>query len=184
MAILPINLYGDDVLNKKSVKITKVDAKLLAFISDMFDTMNNADGIGLAANQVGSSASVFVIDLTDVEEFSYLGKMIFINPRIEFPESESIAMEEGCLSIPDVRAEVVRPKSLIIHYQDLELKEHVMNADKWLARVIQHEYDHLQGIYFTDKVSEESKKELKKVLQQIKDRKIDCDYPVTSKKKK
>ncbi len=184
MAILPINLYGDDILNKKTVKITKVDSKLLTFISDMFDTMDNADGIGLAANQVGSNQSVFVIDLSDVEEFAHLKKMIFINPRLEFRTEETVAMEEGCLSLPDIRAEVTRPKALTIFYQDLELKDRSLEADNWLARVIQHEFDHLQGIFFTDKVSDDKKQELIKELQKIKERKIDCDYPVTPKKKK
>jgi peptide deformylase len=184
MALLPIYLYGDDVLYKKSVRVTKVDEKLLSFISDMFDTMDNADGIGLAANQVGSTHSLFIIDLTHIEEYAHLGKMIFLNPKIEKYSRETVIKEEGCLSIPDIRAEVVRPDAVTITYQDLKLQDQKLEAQGWLARVIQHEYDHLQGVFFTDKVSDDMKKELKKALQDIKDRKIDCDYPVTPKKKK
>ncbi len=184
MALLPIQLYGDDILKKKTVKITKVDDKLLKLISDMFDTMENAEGIGLAANQVGSTKSLFIIDLTHIEEYAHLKKMIFLNPRLENYSEEKVMMEEGCLSVPDVRAEVLRPKSFTLVYQNLELKENRLEADNWIARVIQHEYDHLQGVYFTDRVSDEKKKELKKVLRQIRERKIECDYPIVPKIKK
>jgi peptide deformylase len=184
MALLPVNLYGDDILNKKAVKVTKVDDKLLAFISDMFDTMENADGIGLAANQVSSSHSLFIVNLSHIEEYAHLGKMIFLNPHLENYSKESVVKEEGCLSIPNIHAEVVRPNAVTLVYQDLKLEKQKLEADDWLARVIQHEHDHLLGIFFTDKVSDEKKKELKKALQDIKDRKIDCDYPVTPKKKK
>ncbi len=184
MALLPIQLYGDEVLKKKSATITKVDDTLLKLISDMFDTMENAEGIGLAANQVGSTKSLFIIDLSHIEEYAHLKKMIFLNPKMENISEEKVVMEEGCLSIPEVRVEVLRPKSFTLVYQDLALKVHKLESDNWIARVIQHEYDHLQGIYFTDRVSDEQKKELKKTLQQIRDRKIECEYPIVPKQKK
>ncbi len=184
MAILPIYVYGDEQLTKKAIKVTKVDSIILKLVSDMFDTMETADGLGLAANQVGSPYSIFVIDLSHLEEYAHYGKMIFINPRIEDPSEEVISMEEGCLSLPNLRGEVVRPKRLTLVYQDLSLEVHKLEVDGWFSRVVQHEYDHLLGIFFVDKVEPERRKELKPDLQLIKDRKMDVDYLITSKKKK
>jgi peptide deformylase len=105
--------------------------------------------------------------------------MTIINPRIVERSKEKIKMEEGCLSIPEVRAEVERPKEITITYQDIDLQEHSVKAGDVLARVMQHEYDHLQGILFTDYLTAEEKKKLKSQLDEIKNRKKEIDYPVS-----
>jgi len=183
MAILPVTQYGDSILNKKTGPVTKIDLSIIELVSNMFDTMENADGVGLAANQVGSNKSIFVIDVTDVKGCEPYGKMVFINPKITYRSPETVILEEGCLSLPTLRAEVSRPKEIKIVYQDFELKNQEFEADGFIARVIQHEYDHLQGIYFVDKVEDFRRKELKDELIRVKNRQIDCDYPVTPKPK-
>jgi len=181
MSLLPVTLYGDKILRHKAKKVEKLDIELITLIKNMFDTMYNADGIGLAANQVGSPKSVFVVDISPVKEYSKFEPMVFINPLIIESSEETIGYEEGCLSIPDVRAEVIRPKRVKVKFLSSDLKEQILEADDLLARVIQHEYDHLQGIYFTDKISEEEQKKLKKDLNKIKNRKTKVNYPVSEK---
>ncbi|MDP2302136.1 MAG: peptide deformylase [Ignavibacteria bacterium] len=181
MGILPVTLYGDKILRKKAKKIEKIDNPVIKLIGDMFETMRNADGMGLAANQVGSDSSLFIIDLSLVKGYEKLKPMVFINPKIIGQSEEESLVEEGCLSIPDIRAKIKRPEAIKIVYNDPELKEHTLEADKLLARVIQHEYDHLQGIFFTDRLDDETLKRYKKSLLKIKNRKIEIDYPVTPK---
>lgn len=180
MAILPITLCGDEILRKKSKKVSEANNKVIGLISDMFETMRNANGIGLAANQVGSNKSIFIVDISPIEEYEDVSPIVFINPKIVEESEETISFEEGCLSIPDLRAEVIRPEKITIEYQDANLKKQTLEADELLARVIQHEYDHLQGILFTDLVDEETKKMFKKPLEKIKKRKIDVDYPISN----
>ena len=179
MSLLPITLYGDKILRKKTEKVSDVDLINVKLIKDMFETMKNASGIGLAANQVGADKQIFIIDLSGLEGYENSKPMVFINPKIEKFSEEKIIMEEGCLSIPDIRAEVERPKVVVIKYQDTNMQRQELEADELLARVIQHEFDHLQGVLFTDKISDEMKKKLKKDLNKIKQRKIDTEYPVT-----
>jgi peptide deformylase len=179
MAILPITLYGDKILRKKVSYVRKVDLKTIEVIKDMFDTMRNANGVGLAANQVGVNKSIFIIDLSHNEGYENYKPMVFINPRIIERSEEKNVIEEGCLSIPEVRAEVMRPENIKIVFQDTDLNEHTLTADKLLARVIQHEYDHLQGILFIDKISEEERKKLKKDLENIRKRRMEIEYPIT-----
>lgn len=180
MPIIPITQYGDDVLNKKTVPVEKVDAALIEFVTSMFETMQHADGVGLAANQAGSNKSIFIIDLTEVKGFEKFGKMTFINPKITKRSEETMIGEEGCLSIPYLRAEVKRPRTITITYNDLQMNKQELEASDFLSRVIQHEYDHLQGVYFTDRV-EEPQKSIKDYLIKVKNREIECDYPVTPK---
>ncbi|MDP3149355.1 MAG: peptide deformylase [Ignavibacteria bacterium] len=181
MAILPITLYGDTILKKKAIRVSKVDAKILTLINDMFDSMHNADGMGLAANQVGSHKSIFVLDLTAVKGFEKTKPMVFINPKIVEYSEETTFMEEGCLSLPGIRSKVERPVGIKLLYQDLDLNDHVLEDDDLLARVIQHEYDHLQATFFTDRLDDEGKKMVKKPLQKIVSRKVEIEYPVTEK---
>lgn len=180
MAILPITQYGDEVLNKKTVPVDKVDAGLIEFIGDMFETMNNADGVGLAANQVGSNKSIFVIDVSEVKGLEQYGKVTFINPKIIKRSEDTCNGEEGCLSIPYLRAEVKRSKTITVVYNDIQMNKIELEASDFFARVIQHEYDHLQGVYFTDRV-ETPQKSIKDYLVQVKNRDIECDYPITPK---
>lgn len=179
MPLLPITLYGDKILRKKTKKVSDVDMETVKLIKDMFDTMRNASGIGLAANQVGADKQIFVIDISVIEGYENTKPMVFINPKFESFSEEKIVMEEGCLSIPEVRADVERPAKATIVFQDTDMKEQKLEADELLARVIQHEFDHLQGVLFTDLITEDLKKKLKRELYKIKNRKIDFEYPVT-----
>lgn len=179
MSLLPVTLYGDKILRKKVDKVSDVDNETIELISNMFDTMRNANGIGLAANQVGANKSIFVVDISKVEGYEDTKPVVFINPTIEKKSEEEVMFEEGCLSIPDIHGEVYRPESVGIKYYDTDLKAQTLEANKLFARVIQHEFDHLQGILFTDLVDEETKKKLKKPLQKIKKRKIEVSYPVS-----
>lgn len=179
MGLLPITLIGDKILRKKAAEVEEVDIKTIELIKNMFDTMHNANGIGLAANQVGSNKSIFVVDMSVLEEYKDHNPLVFINPRIINRSDETAFVEEGCLSIPDIRGEVERPKSVTVAYQNTDLKEKTMDADDFLARVIQHEYDHLQGVLFTDLISDEMKKKVKNDILKIKKRKWEFQYPVT-----
>ena len=179
MPILPITIYGDKILRKKVDPVTQIDDKTIELIRFMFDTMRNANGIGLAANQVGINKSIFVVDISPVENYEKYKPITMINPRIVNKSDETSSFEEGCLSIPDIRAEVIRPKEITIKYQDINLEEQQIDADELYARVIQHEYDHLKGILFTDLISDELKKQFKKSLNKIQKRKIEIDYPIS-----
>lgn len=179
MSLLPITLYGDKILRKKTANVSDVDMDTIKLIRDMFETMKNASGIGLAANQVGADKQIFIVDLSAMEGYEESKPTVFINPVIEKFSEEKIVIEEGCLSIPDVRSEVERPKKINIKYLDTNMKELELEADELLARVIQHEFDHLQGVLFVDRISDEVKKKLKKDLNKIKHRKKEFDYPVT-----
>ena len=179
MAVLPITVYGDKILRKKAKKVNEVDLKTIELIKNMFDTMRNASGIGLAANQVGSDKSIFVIDISQVEDYENTKPIALINPKIINRSEKKVLMEEGCLSIPDVREEVRRPESITIVYHDTDLKEHTLEADGLMARVMQHEYDHLQGILFTDLIPDDVKKRYKKDINRIRKRKVEIDYPIT-----
>ena len=179
MALLPVTLIGDKILKKKTSNVKEVDVKTIELIRDMFDTMRNASGIGLAANQVGADKSIIVIDVSVIEGNEEIKPIVFINPKITKRSEKKVKIEEGCLSIPDVRAEIERPESVTIVFKDTEFKEKTLHAEGLLARVIQHEYDHLQGILFTDLISDDLKKKLNKEIIKIKKRKIDFQYPVT-----
>lgn len=179
MAILPVTMYGDKILRKKVNNVKEIDNDTIELITNMFDTMHNANGIGLAANQVGVDKSILIIDISQVEGYEDKKPIVFINPDIIKYSEDKVIIEEGCLSIPDLRAEVERPEAITIKYQDTDLKEQELEANDLLARVIQHEYDHLRGILFPDLVSDELKKKLKKLLQDIKHRKVEVEYPIS-----
>ena len=140
--------------------------RLSRLIDDMFETMHNANGIGLAANQVGANKQIFVVDISKVEDYEDTKPLALINPKIISKSDETVVFEEGCLSIPDQREDVVRPKRITIEFQDKDLNTHTIEADDLLARVMQHEYDHLLGILFTDLVDEETKEAFKKAFEQ------------------
>ena len=179
MTLLPVTMCGDKILRKKTAKVIEVDNESIELIKNMFDTMRNANGIGLAANQVGADKSILIVDISLVEDYEEVKPIVLINPKIKKYSDEKSVIEEGCLSIPDIREEVERPEAITITYQDTDFKKHTLEIDSLLARVIQHEYDHLQGILFTDLVSDEAKKRIKKPLSKIKRRKIDVEYPIS-----
>ena len=180
MSIVPITMCGDKILRKKAAKVSEIDDNIVGTIADMFETMRNAGGIGLAANQIGLNKQIFVVDISPVEDYEKYKPIAMINPKIISKSDETDSIEEGCLSIPELRAEVIRPKSIFISFFDVNMKEHTIEADELFARVIQHEYDHLQGVLFIDYFDDEMKKRYKKHLEKIRKRKLDIDYPISS----
>jgi peptide deformylase len=182
MSVVPISVYGDKILRKKAQLVKNVDFMTVELIKSMFETMRNASGIGLAATQVGIDQSVFVVDLSPVEDYEKSKPMVLINPKILDFSDKKITIEEGCLSIPNIRYEVERPETVYITYYDTELKEQTFEATKLFARVFQHEQDHLNGVLFTDHLDDDVKKKLKKSLDKIKKREIEIDYPIAQKR--
>jgi len=184
--ILPIVGYGDPVLRKKAVEIPQEYLNLNQIVADMFETMYNAYGVGLAAPQVGLSIRIFTIDTRPFSEDEDLSneeqeklsafKKVFINPTMIKEEGDEWCFNEGCLSIPEVREDVYRHEKITIEYYDQEFNKHTEEYDGLIARVIQHEYDHLEGILFTDKLSQLKKRLITKKLQNIMDGKTRPDY--------
>lgn len=184
--ILPIVGYGDPVLRKKCEEISKDHPGLNEIIANMYDTMYNAYGVGLAAPQVGLAIRLFMVDtnpfsddedLSAEEQEKLKGfKKTFINPVIVKEEGEEWGFNEGCLSIPEVREDVYRKEKITIEYYDEDFKLHTGVYDGLIARVIQHEYDHIEGILFTDKISTLKKTLIKKKLQNIMEGKTRPDY--------
>lgn len=155
--ILPIYIYGSPVLREVAQDIDAAAyPNLQELISDMFETMSDADGVGLAAPQVGLPIRLFCIDLTPVAEEVPKGmplKQVFINAEIYERGGANVKMGEGCLSLPGLNEDVMRPSKIRIRYLDENLKERDEEFDGYPARVIQHEYDHIDGIVFTDRVA-------------------------------
>ena len=160
-----IQTYGKQVLRTKTEEILQIDDNLRKFVADMFETMYAAEGIGLAAPQVDNSIRLFVIDLSPIEEEE--GQRVFVNPQIIDFGDEKDEYEEGCLSIPTVREIITRPTTIRITYQDMNGKQYDEEIDGFLARVIQHEYDHLEKTLFIDHLSSLKKSLLKKTLKKI-----------------
>lgn len=179
MSILPITVCGDKILRKKTAKVSEIDDSIIRIISDMFETMHNANGIGLAANQIGVNKQIFIVDVSAVEGYESYKPITLINPKIIAKSDEKNSIEEGCLSIPELRAEVLRPKMINISFFDANMKEQTIEVDELIARVMQHEFDHLQGVLFVDYLDDEMKKRYKKHLNKIKKRKLDVDYPIS-----
>lgn len=184
--ILPIIAYGDAVLRKKTQPVAKDYPGLETLIENMFETMYNAMGVGLAAPQVGVSIRLFVVDLSAFAKDEELPeeertqfkdfKKVFINPKMLSETGEPWLFNEGCLSIPDIREDISRNETITIEYEDENFKKHTATYNSLAARVIQHEYDHLEGILFTDKLSSLKKRLLKRKLTQISRGKINADY--------
>ena len=184
--ILPIIAYGDPVLKKVGVDINKDYPEYDGLLENMFDTMYNASGVGLAAPQIGLSIRLFLVDTTPfsddeeltVEEQTVLKgfKRVFINAKILHEEGDEWTFNEGCLSIPDVREDVFRQPKITIEYLDENFQKLTESFDGLIARVIQHEYDHIEGILFTDKLSSLKKRLIKGRLNNISKGKVDVDY--------
>ncbi len=160
-----IQTYGKKVLRTKTEEITQIDDNLRDFVANMFETMYAAEGIGLAAPQVSNSIRLFVIDLSPLDEAE--GRRVFVNPQIIKFGDENDEFEEGCLSIPTVREIVTRPTSIRITYQDMNGQHYDEVIDGFLARVIQHEYDHLEKTLFVDHISSLKRSLLKNTLKKI-----------------
>ena len=184
--ILPIVAYGDPVLKKKAKPIDKDYPKLEELISNMWDTMYNAYGVGLAAPQVGVPIRLFVIDAAPfaedddltAEEKEYLKgfKRVFINAKVIEETGDEWAFSEGCLSIPDIREDIFRKPEVTIEYQDQNFETKTETFTGLAARVVQHEYDHTEGILFTEKISSLKKRLIKGRLKKISSGKIKVDY--------
>lgn len=190
--ILPIVVYGDPVLRKVCVNIEKDHAGLEKLIADMFDTMNNASGVGLAAPQIGKAIRLFIVDThpfvdsddeEDDDEFTKEEreqlekfKRIFINARMIEEVGEEWKFNEGCLSIPKIREDVSRNEEITLEYYDANFKKHTETFNGLIARVIQHEYDHIEGKLFTDKISPLRRKLISGKLTDISKGKIGADY--------
>jgi peptide deformylase len=181
MATMPITIYGDKILSQKTKPITAIDDNMILIIKNMFDTMRNANGVGLAGNQVNLDKSLFVIDLSPVEGYEDLKPKVFINPEIIEHSDETVFFEEGCLSLPNLRAEVERPEAIKIKFLNANEEEEILEADDFYARVILHEYDHLIGKMIPDRVDEDIKKMLSEELKLIRNREVKVDYEITEK---
>lgn len=183
--ILPIRAFGDPVLRKVGKDIDKDYPELKELIENMFETMHGANGIGLAAPQVGLDIRLFVIDVSplaededyaDIAEELKDGRKVFINAKILEESGEEWKFNEGCLSIPEVREDVKRKETIVIEYLDENFVKHKETFSDIRARVIQHEYDHIQGILFTDHLSALKKKLVKGKLQKIAKGEVDVNY--------
>ncbi len=186
--ILPIVAYGDAVLKKKASSIEKTHPNLEKLIDDMWETMYAAQGVGLAAPQIGESIRLFVVDgspfandksIDNIEQRELKSfKKVFINPEITAYSGPQEAFNEGCLSIPDVREDVTRLTTIEIEYYNEKFEQVKEEYSGISSRIIQHEYDHIEGILFTDKLGPLKKKLLKTKLTQISKGKINPDYPM------
>ncbi|ESU22413.1 peptide deformylase [Flavobacterium enshiense DK69] len=184
--ILPIIGYGDPVLRKMGEEISKDYPNLKETIANMYETMYNAYGVGLAAPQVGLAIRLFIVDCEPFSDSDDLSKeeaeqlkgfkKTFINAKILKEEGEEWGFNEGCLSIPEVREDVFRHEQITIEYYDEDFNKKTEVYDGLIARVIQHEYDHIEGILFTDRISSLKKRLISKKLQNIMEGKTRPDY--------
>jgi peptide deformylase len=184
--ILPIFAYGEPVLRKKGAVIDKDYPNLEGLLENMFETMYEASGIGLAAPQIGHPIRLFLVDASPFAEDEELSeeeqaslkdfKKVFINAQIVDEIGDEWAFNEGCLSIPDVREDVFRQSDVVIEYQDENFEKHKDTFTGIVARIIQHEYDHIEGILFTDKLSPLKKRLIKTKLSNISKGKVSIDY--------
>ncbi len=175
--VYPIVAYGHPVLKKQAQEIEEKEIDVVELAGDMFETMYKAQGIGLAAPQIGKSYRMFIADASPLED-EEIGdwKQVFVNPEIIEEDGEEWIFEEGCLSIPTIREDVVRPERLKIHYYDENWKEHTEEFVGMKARIIQHEYDHIEGILFTDHLSSFKRRVLKSKLSNISKGIVKVDY--------
>ena len=185
---LPILAYGHPVLRKKTDEINANYPDLTWLLDSMWETMYNAHGVGLAAPQIGLAIRLFIVDaspfadnpdLDDNEKEAIKNfKKVFINPEITDYHGEMIDFNEGCLSIPNIRGEVLREDKITMTYYDANFNRHEIHLNGLASRVVQHEYDHIEGKLFTDKLSSFKKKVLKSKLSQIEKGNIKVDYPM------
>ena len=177
--IYPIVVYGHPILRKVAVEIDKDYPGLSQLISDLFETMYYSEGLGLAAPQIGKSIRLFVIDgkpAAEDEPALAEFKKVFINSHITEKNGEPVPMNEGCLSIPNLREEVIRESKIRINYYDENWEYHDETYDGYKARIIQHEYDHLDGILFTDKVNPLRKRLIQSKLTAISKGRFEAEY--------
>ena len=177
----PITVYGDPLLRKKAKPVEKNDDELKEIIENMWETMYYSDGVGLAAPQVGKSIRIFLIDASsgaDEEPELKDFKKVFINPEIVETSGDNWVMNEGCLSLPEIREDVTRPDEVRIKYLDENFEEHEEVFKGFAGRIIQHEYDHLEGVLFVDYLSPLRKRLLKGKLNNIARGKVTPHYRI------
>lgn len=184
--ILPIVAYGDPVLKKKGLSIDENYPDLQQLIDDMFETMDNACGVGLAAPQIGKSIRLFIVDATpfaeknpDLSDFV----QVFINPEIVEETGDEWLFNEGCLSIPGIREDVLRKPTILVRYYDEDFEYYEEEFTGIAARIIQHEYDHIEGKLFVERINTLKKALIKGKLSDITKGNIDCDYKMRFPKK-
>ena len=178
---LPIYLYGQPVLRNMSEDITPDYPNLSELIADMWQPMYESDGIGLAAPQIGRNIRLQVIDATPLaEEYPECAqlKLVMINAHMQSLSEETCSEPEGCLSLPGINERVVRPESIVVNYMNEQFEPQRLELSGYAARVVQHEYDHLDGKLFVDHISAMRKRLIKKKLQHIADGRVRVDYPV------
>ncbi len=180
--IYPIYVYGRGELRKVSEDIGKDYPDLSEFIASLWETLKESDGIGLAAPQVGRHVRVLVIDLNELKDKypEYTGfRKVYVNAHIlEYDESEMSTLEEGCLSLPGIHENVKRPVRVRVKYVDEDFTPHEEWVDGYLARVLQHEVDHLEGVVFSDRVSPLRRQLIQNKLKALVQGKVKCDYKV------
>jgi peptide deformylase len=172
-------VYGAEVLRQKAKPVKSIDNTLITLVYDMFDTMRNANGVGLAANQVGVLKRIITVDISNIEEGKGTKPLVLINPEVQAEEGEW-TMEEGCLSVPDLREEVTRAETATIRFRDINFHEHDVEVHGFLARVILHEIDHLNGILFTDHLNAARRRQMKGKFMKITKGETETSYPVAS----
>jgi peptide deformylase len=183
--ILPVMAYGEPVLKKKATEINADYENLKQLIADMWETMYHANGVGLAAPQIGKSIRLFVVDASpfnEDEEHLKDFKKVFINAQMLEEKGEEWAFSEGCLSIPGIRGDVMRKGIITIRYMDENFVEHTESFGGIAARIIQHEYDHTEGILFIERISPIKRTLIKGKLADIQKGKVDVDYKMRFKK--
>ncbi|MFT4686046.1 MAG: peptide deformylase [Neolewinella sp.] len=177
--ILPIYAYGQPVLKKIAKDITSDYEGLEQLIADMWETVENANGVGLAAPQIGRDIRLFLIDsgpMFDEGEEDKGLKMVFINAEIVEESGKDVSYSEGCLSIPDITGDVERPETIVMTWMDENFEPHEATFTDMNARVIQHEYDHIEGILFTERLKPLKKRLVKRRLEKIRKGEVDSDY--------
>ena len=183
--VLPVYLYGHPVLRREAEDIDKDYPDLKKLIADMFETMYKTDGIGIAAPQVGKSIAVIVIDASPLaEDFPECAdsKMVLINPTLDVIEAESpVSRAEGCLSLPGLSENVKRHEHVVLNWLDEDFNEHEQEFKGFMARVIQHEFDHLIGTVYTDHISPIRKQMIRNKLNNLERGKVKCAYRTVSK---
>lgn len=185
--VLPIYVYDHDALRQEAEPVEENSEALQTLIDNMLETMHNASGIGLAAPQVGRTERVFVVDITPMADLMEEDDeplppqpMVCINPEIVAESEAEVGLEEGCLSIPEVREVVTRPERIRLRYLDRSFEEKEIETGSILARVLQHERDHLDGILFTDYLSSFRKRLLRRPLREMVNGDVEADYPIVT----
>ena len=177
MPVLPIYTYGTPALRRKAQPVKNLSDDIIQLIMDMFETMHHANGIGLAATQLGVLQRVAVVDLSEMEETKDLKPVVLINPIVVSQEG-SLTMEEGCLSIPDVRDDVERVGKIRVKFKNADFRDAELEATGLLGRVILHEIDHLNGVLFLDHLPSAKKKLHHPQLKNIRMGEFEVSYPV------